>query len=271
MTIDIRLFEKYVPASRGSSWNKLQTYADQAESTLRSKYFGDELVNTLKDLRLDNNDQMAELFARTITNLAYYMAIPFVDLIQTDTGFAVVSTTNLVPASKDRVAAIRDAAKTVAYVSICDLLFRINSDKQYRKAWLDSPVSDLYTDGFIWIPDDFYTEIIPTIDVFLNDLPTIRRAERTVAQYISEDLMSKLIADRRDSEPVRKKEKLHNMIIRAIVSECTNRGSRELSELVQYLNYYADKYPEYKESDAYQANNWKETPDSKDDTCFFML
>lgn len=268
MTIDITLFEKFVPASRGSSWNKLETYADMAESKLRNQFFGDQLVDLFKDMTTDTF--YGKSFARALTNLAYYEAIPFVDLIQTDTGFAIVSTSNLAPASKERVAAIREASKKVAYLTIADMLNRIIKDTSYRTQWLSATESDYYTSGLIWVPGDLGVKAISADDL-IEELPNFRKSERFVAQYVSDDLIDRMIQSRTESELQKQDLMLYRMIIRAVLEHFRQTGSNDLSYLIAYLNKNAESYPEYAQSDAYQANNWKETPDSNDDTCFFMV
>lgn len=267
MTIDINLFNTFLPASRGSSWNKLEAFADLAESRLRNQFFGDAAVDHFKTLTTES--VTGKMFARILTNLAYFEAVPFVDLIQTDTGFAIVSNSNMAPASKERVAAVREASRTVAYTGISELLSGILKDASLREMWLSSPASDRFTDGIVWVPADMETAPFGA-DRLIEELADIRAAERYVAEYVSQELIEKIVENRRENALSRKDLTLYALIVRAVTARFQNRGSRDLGLLIDYLNRHAREYPAYAQSDACKANNWKEAPESESDTCFFM-
>lgn len=268
MTIDIHLFNEFLPASRGSSWNKLEAFADLAESNLRSRFFGDCLTDHFKSLRID--ETIGKCFARTLTNLAYYEAVPFVDLIQTDTGFAIVSNSNMAPASKERVSAVREASRTLASIGISDLLNRIVKDTALREMWLASPVSERFTDGVIWVPAD--TEYgICGADRLSEELADIRSAERYVAEYVSHELIARIVRERKESETENRDLRLFRLTVRAVTERFRNNGSRDLGILIDFLNRHSETYPEYAQSDAFKANNRKEDPERTDDNTFFML
>lgn len=90
-----------VPTATGTDWNALQPFVIPADVKVKSELTGDALYAYI--IALAEGHQMKASLNTLISLIAYHNAIPFVDLLQTNTGFAVVNSTNLAPASKERV------------------------------------------------------------------------------------------------------------------------------------------------------------------------
>ena len=101
MNITQEIFESYCPAFRdplGETYNNVRPYIEAATAELHERFAPGAHLDDVKDA--------AEAF---VCHSASYEAIPALDLIATPNGFAVVNNQNLAPASKERVAALREA------------------------------------------------------------------------------------------------------------------------------------------------------------------
>lgn len=96
-------FEKFVPSLRDGGeeiYKGIKPY-------LQPAYW--RLKNELK-VELMNN-KCAPYFRRAVYATAAYNALPTLDLVATPNGFGVVSNQNIAPASKERVAALRESLR----------------------------------------------------------------------------------------------------------------------------------------------------------------
>lgn len=101
MNITQEIFESYCCAFRdplGETFNNVRPYLEAATSDLHERFAPGAHLDDVKDA--------AEAF---VCYSASYEAIPALDLIATPNGFAVVNNQNLAPASKERVAALRES------------------------------------------------------------------------------------------------------------------------------------------------------------------
>ena len=102
-------FEKFVPSLRDGG----EEIYKGVYPYLQPSYW--RLKNELK-VELMNN-KAAPYFRRAVYATAAYRALPTLDLVATQNGFGVVSNNNIAPASKERVAALRESLRQ--YKSDC--------------------------------------------------------------------------------------------------------------------------------------------------------
>ena len=95
-------FLKSIPTAQGTEWAAIEPFVKAADRHTKSTLTGVDLYNYIEGLSPDTNSLQDEL-RNIIAYKAYKSAIPFVDLIQTQNGFGVVSNANIAPASKERV------------------------------------------------------------------------------------------------------------------------------------------------------------------------
>ena len=137
MNITQEIFESYCPAFRdplGETYNNVRPYLDAATAELHERFAPGAHLDDVKDA--------AEAF---VCYSASYEAIPALDLIATPNGFAVVNNQNLAPASKERVAALRES---------------------YRQS------KSRYTSGLIVLLTRFQDYVLPAALASLPLLPT---------------------------------------------------------------------------------------------------
>lgn len=94
-------FLKCIPTAEGSEWSALEPFANSADATIKMLLVGSDLYDYVE--ALEDGHELKTTLSNLISAQLYKNAIPFVDLIQTNNGFAVISNTNHAPASKERV------------------------------------------------------------------------------------------------------------------------------------------------------------------------
>ena len=99
-SLNIDTLQKYVPnvlsvaEGEPALFDKLQPYIESAKLMLEKDYLGSEDFLS---------EQHNELAIKIVVAEALANAVPSLDIIITPTGFGVVNTDNLAPASKERV------------------------------------------------------------------------------------------------------------------------------------------------------------------------
>ena len=88
-----------------------------------------------------------------------YMAAPTLDVQVTNSGFAVASTQNLAPASKDRVAAFRESMLAMSWDSIESMLKFLEKNKSDYTEWAESEACTIQTGLFINTAEEFNKHI----------------------------------------------------------------------------------------------------------------
>ena len=141
ITITQSIFETHVPAFRDVESRTFDAISPKIEQTLLSVNEHVSVPDTL--------DAHAEdLLCAYVCIKAAYEVLPQLDLVLTENGFAVVSNTNLAPASRDRVASLQERLrkdKSVAYDKLLMALMDIPT-------WKDANGSRWLNRSLLWNP-----------------------------------------------------------------------------------------------------------------------
>ena len=130
---------KYLRLFLGQSLLKeFQDYTVQAEQT---------------DLKLN---ALLPLVQNALAAFAFYLAVPSLDIKITDSGFAVVSTNTLAPASAERVKNFRAAVELMGYDRIETMLRFLEENQTDYPTWKDSEAYTQSTRNLINKAEDFY-------------------------------------------------------------------------------------------------------------------
>ena len=128
----------------------LQSYVEAAERWAKSELLGADLFNFVETHKSNSaHQELTGRVQRIIALNGFDRAVPFLDVVQTNTGFAVTSTEGLVPASKERVASLRAGLQAEQDAVIEDLLLFLEETPIYHDDWKGSPVYTLLTDTFL--------------------------------------------------------------------------------------------------------------------------
>lgn len=193
-------FGTYIPTAAGSDIEELKTYLEEAEYWLRDHILGNELYAFIEADPAAKERNTCELI---ICLKAYREAIPFVDLIQTPNGFAVVRNTNQAPASKERVDALLKQttwrlSETVD--SMLSAILYIHAD--LHTEWRKSFASVALTQTFYFTAREL-RQYSGNKELTNNDFSTyfseLKSIEESCSRYISYDYMKVLFERFRDN------------------------------------------------------------------------
>ena len=139
ITLSQTAFEQYVPAFRDAESRTYEAILPYMELFRNTAY------NSIK-IPADFPDT-AKVEAYIYRNAAH-RALPHLDLVLTENGFAVVSNSNLAPASRDRVAALqerlreeKDDARDLLLFALCE-----------TEAWRTSDECRRLRSTLLWCP-----------------------------------------------------------------------------------------------------------------------
>jgi hypothetical protein len=148
-TLDI-LKQHVATIAAVNSFALLKSYVEAAESWIKTQLLGADLFDFVEGHKTDEaHKALVGRVQRIIALNGFDRSVPFMDLVQTDTGFAVINTEALVPASKERVASLRAGLQRECDAAIEDLLLFLEETPAYHDEWKGAPVYTLLTDTFL--------------------------------------------------------------------------------------------------------------------------
>lgn len=266
ITLSQTAFQDYVPAFRDSEPRTYEAILPYMERYLRRAVDALHVPDGFADI------QLLEAY---VYRSAAYDALPHVDLVLTESGFAVVSNQNLAPASRDRVDRLREQLR-IEKSDDRDLL--LLSIAQYGP-WREEYGMQL-RDTLLWCPllcrrhgitsdsgQPVYEEEFSAL------LMRIHRAQHLAASMISVEQMDWLLLhqDAIDRADMRAGlcYRARNLMAAAVMER--RDAVRRLTESVQdYLHRFADDLPEYRASRKYEADHFRGYENKKEDNCYFF-
>lgn len=262
-------FEQSVPAFRDSQPNTfeairlhIETYLDYARKGLGVPQAFEE--------------QHPDLVEAYIYRRAAYEAIPSLDLILTDSGFAVVSNQNLAPASRERVAALRESLRQQASDARDLLLISLYQDETWREtdqcrqlretllwcAMLARRYGLTATDG-----RELYAQEHAAI------YPDILAATEACTQLISAEQMQYLLLHQDDPDEIPEIKILTEHCRKYIAAAAKgNKSAQHLlgTQIQRFINNNEEALTAYRNSSQYRANHAKRYENKTDDPTFFF-
>jgi len=173
--------------------DRYKTFLEQAENWVITKITGQPLFDAI----VASLDEKAKKFCKDlICYNGYIEAMPFLDLIETGSGFAVASNTTIAPASKDRVSALKAGLQKMLTTSTDDFIAYLEASTIYHIAWKSSATYSLLTDTFISTITEFnrYATFAGNRLDFIAAHPVMQDAIRLkLANYISQDLCDEIL------------------------------------------------------------------------------
>ena len=267
--IDItkEVFEKYCYSATNCNNHVYEAVAPQIESVQ------EELFRTLG---LDVVKEPSPIEVRNITTVicvkAYADTIPHLDLILTDSGFGVVSTENITPASSERVNRLLKKLLDV-YDDAFDMIL---SHLRRHKEWYDTDIAKRYFSTFFWSGEYFRRNVFP--EIYRRDcakhLPLVTMAEARIRDVIGDELVDELLTCIRHNDITAHQTQAIQLIHRIISAEVSNMHSADIHPLVQsllrFLDTMIDSFPTYKASSAYQARKSGKFENKKENGAYFF-
>jgi hypothetical protein len=261
---NIETVKQYVPTVDTAPFDKLWPHIIGANGYLESELLGTALYLKLEDEHFPKI--MLQMCERVVALRAYERAIPFLDLRQTEQGFAVISTEGLVPASKERVKALIDACRADAEDAEDNLLSFLESlSGDLKTVWLNSATSTYLTDTYIPTFKEFkrYIPDAPEESVPKNraDFRRLWGAMRTAINFkiepnISAELSEQLMKEIREKSLTEVNTKIIEPVKFALAAYALGmkrKGDEYMGQAISMLNDKPDDYPLWKNSAIGQA------------------
>lgn len=265
------LFNDWLPAFRTPGpevFNKMATDIEELE-----QQWYDLLRPTYAPTREEEL-----LIARAATTRTAYRIVPSLDLVLTPTGFGIVSNQNTAPASRERVAALREQLRHQASHHEESMLQHFVSRQAYDKP-------ELLVRSLFWCPSlaTTYGLTTPTgQQIFMEDLQAldtpITIAQAKVANVISPELMATLIAHQYAPETAPDRHSLlialtdlaRKTMASLIAHEPPHVAQMLFRLLLLEVQEHMTALPEYANSATCQAQHLKPYENKKDDPSFFF-
>ncbi|MDR0686904.1 MAG: hypothetical protein LBF79_05565, partial [Dysgonamonadaceae bacterium] len=253
----IKQFQDIIPTASSIEldFREIQTFVEDAESWLCDEILGNDLYVAIEQLSNTNTTKIT--LQKAVCLRAYDKAIPFLDLVQTSNGFAVVSNSNQVPASKERVERLINWTKSRLATTIDSLFVVCLTNPALNTEWQKHALFHEFTDMVFLTRKEFltYTDAnIIDFEQFRAVRGKILSLQTHLAQYISQEQIDALLDDRRNNETSPAEIKLL-LYLKTIVGMMYVKREywRDLEHAINYMTSHPDFFASYHASEAYQV------------------
>ncbi len=236
----------------------IEPYIRSSEQRIKNRILGKDLYAEIEVVDFADADLLNLCFG-VIANHAFWDAAPFLDLVLTDSGFAVISATNKAPASKERVERLREQCLS-RRDSMEELLIEyLEQTIIYHDSWKGSPAYSVMTDCLISTATELqhYGNWEGNRRDFLKLQPKLIHETMTRLEPVfSKDLIEILIELQRDGDLSPTEFKV--VVLLKYVLGCLVNGNTEAAEKIagdalRYIDNNLVSFPLYSASSEYLA------------------
>lgn len=247
-------------------------FIPDAEEKYIKPFLGDELFSLLEtwaDEQSDDDAEMVALYPKVIPALARFsmlLAAPHMDLNIGESGFGVVSTGGIAPASRERVKEFTKSLEELAWGNIENLLRFLEENQEDYPDWVDSDAYTMHTRNLINSAENFnnFVEIDRSRLIFHRLRKHMDNVEEIhVQKLISPDLYEYLIGALREGlvlsdYEIRLLAHLRAFVANKVAAENLDRKTESIAtyhfnEAKNLINKYPDEFPLYRDSDYYDT------------------
>lgn len=270
---DIATLKLFIPTIVGTDFNKYSGFAESAELWLEKEIAGkvlyDKLIAPPAELPPDATDlqiaEAAELakavkFAQAVVAYkAYADGVPHFDLVETESGFAVVGTGGLAPASQQRVAALQAGTYKKLSEAIETFLEYLEETTSLHDEWKGSPTYSLLSDTYILTLKQFARFVAyhgSRMDFIALKPAMLNAIHLKVEPVISAELSEEIIEQLRDDDlSIPNEDILADLRFAFANFTLGNEETAQayLARVRKKLYAAPDDYPAFRDSDIYQA------------------
>lgn len=271
-------FVKCIPTANDSDWSVLQPYVETAQIDLTLNLFGPDLNTDIIALNADN--QIRIIANKLVSVVAYHAAIPFVDLVQTENGFAVVSNSNLSPASRERVERLIEWCE-IQIDSLTDMFIKsVMSNAVLLAKWAIFPDFKEIVNCFFVTGQDFASyaksnEKKRRSELLRRKAELISWQENVIAPVISKNYMDALITAIRANtyQPGDANVITYcKMVLACLIRDNKQEAEGVLQKLGNLLDWNIQSYSLYSQSKEYSLKNaTRDTNKSEHPTIFLGI
>jgi hypothetical protein len=209
---------------------------------------------------VSTNTELRDHFMDVIAHKGYLDAIPFLDLIETDSGFAVTSNQNLTPASTKRVQELIAATEIRFSECVEDMLEWLETAPDpIQDAWKASKVYTLVNDNYVRSVREFrdYGSFPGSRLEWIRFRPKLTIARKlNIEPVISKELSEEIIEQLRDDDLSENNALILDDLryaLAAFVNDDPATGESFISRVRTFLIMHPDDFPAFSGSDIYQA------------------
>ncbi len=268
-------FVKQIPTAMGTEFDSIQPYLESAENSIIDELLGLSLFEHIK--ALTNDVLLKKRLIKLIAYKAYFEAIPFVDLIQTNNGFAVVSNSNQAPASKERVGRLMERSRVIMQNNIDGIILSTQANSAAFAKWKEWSGFDEYTKSIFLTGIDLSKFITATTLAKRDELDK-HRSEIIALQttlcvpIVSQSLFDKIINQIRENSLTEPNKKVL-YYCKTIIGLKLKGDEKQLKNYIDFVSTFLDdnigNYSEYKNSKEYQLKHAEKYQNKQSDTTFF--
>lgn len=283
---DIATFVGFIPTANrfnpdeASDFETLKPFLEESELKFKNEMLGSDLFEVIVAIDEGSSDSttIKDALKRIIAINAYYLCIPFVDLIQTPNGFAVVSSgQNIAPASKERVERLLEWVKlrlsesTDAFIN----LLLSGDSNTYRDEWEKSGNFERYTNCLFVTAGDLQRFGRSNASrTTLNELyPLLMSYQGDMANIVSFEYLDELI-DRRRKDVLNEHDGpiLYRLQVALglYLKEKPIAAKELLGTIVNIMIADKNNYKTYMDSQAYRIKISENYVNKKDDSTFMF-
>lgn len=225
-------------------------------------------------------EMIASSVQHYIVNWAMVLAIPQLDLILTSSGFGVVSSSQIAPASRDRVENLRRSCDSAAHYWRDTLLLQLLGNSATQPLAVASPEFVAATSSLFWTEDQARAAITEahTGQTLAGLRPLISRAETEIAKRISREQLVTLFTKMRQSDLTSAQLQVVGMlrsVAGALVALPLDTPKafalRYLRNIYEVMEDYPDDFAEYHSSSVYAGRHAPTYENRAQDPLFALL
>lgn len=283
MISNIDDFVKYIPTARGTRYEDIGLFVEEAIIWAKTDLFGNDLID-----KLQNRQEAEEI--RTLDTIialkAYITAIPFLDVVQTTNGFAVINSSTQVPASKERVDKLIKWSTDRLYSNVDRLIEIISQNSVLMSEWKKYRRFEYYTELLFWTGAEYgdycgtYESSFKNESIYsFTELHT-RHAEimamqsSVLAHYVSQKYINTIIEKKRNLQLADKDLDVYNKLkfaLGLLIKKEEFRAKEILKNIVSTMMKDLDSYSDYKTSDEYAAWIAARYQNKQSDSTYFFM
>ena len=281
-------FVKYIPTARGTHFEDIAPFIEEAKIWIEQEFFGKDLISAIETEESTDSKKTVDSI---ICLKAYSSAIPFLDVIQTSNGFAVVNNANQAPASKERVERLLKHVQERLYFHVDNLIVCIEAKPEFLDKWKLFSRFENLTDLVYWSGIEFLQYCGDSVESAANDVDAVnhnipykdlQRMRSMIAgfqcqeisSYISRVYLDDLINKRRLHTLTAEESKLMDnlkIIVALYIRNNSFKAEEQLKLIVNRMVMNLDSYPLYRESDEYKIKISERYQNQQGDTTYFFL
>lgn len=255
----IEQFSAAIPTAVAiSDFKDVEPYVRSSEQRLKNRILGADLYAIVEAEDFADAD-LLHLCHSIIANHAFWDAAPFLDLVLTDSGFAVISANNKVPASKERVERLREQCLVRRDTEEELLIEFLELHLPYHDEWKGSPAYSVMTDCLIRTATELqqYGNWEGSRREFLKLRPKLIHETMTRLEPVfSKDLIEGLIELQRDDDLTGENLKVAILLkyaLGCLVNGNTEAAGKIASDALRYIDANIELFQAYTASSEYQA------------------